>query len=67
MATLAKVRSTVEPKVGGVVKVPQSSGSVLLTIAGQTVLTKTVTTGQITAADDTERALLLAFVPGATL
>lgn len=67
MSTLANVRATVAPKVGGVVKVPQASGSIILTIAGQTVLTKTVTTGQVTATDDTERALLLAFVPGATL
>lgn len=64
---LATVRTTVIPKTGGVVKVPQTSGSVVLTIAGQSVLTKTVTTGQITATDDTERALLLAFIPGATL
>lgn len=67
MSTLARVRDTVTPKVGGVVKVPQASGSIVLSIAGQTVLTKAVTTGQVTAADDTERALLLAFVPGATL
>lgn len=67
MASLAVVRQTVTPKTGGVVKVPQASGTIILTIAGQTVLTKTVTTGQVTAADDTERALLLAFVPGATL
>lgn len=67
MSTLAAVRATVAPKTGGVVKVPQASGSIILSIAGQTVLTKTVTTGQVTATDDTERALLLAFVPGATL
>lgn len=67
MSTLAKVRSTVVPKTGGVVKVAQPSGSIVLTIGGQTVLTKTVTTGQVTASDDTERALLLAFIPGATL
>ena len=67
MSSLAVLRSSVFPKTGGVVKVPQASGSVVLTLAGQAVLTKTVTSGQITAADDTERALLLASIPGATL
>lgn len=65
--SLAVVRATTPPKTGGVVKVTQPSGSIVFSSGGQTVLTKTVTTGQITPADDTERAILLAAIPGATL
>lgn len=65
--SLALIRATTSPKTGGVVKVPQASGTIVLSLAGQSVLTKTVTSGQITAADDTERAILLGAIPGATL
>lgn len=66
--SLDRVRATTTPKLGGVVKVPTSmNGTVVLSMAGQTVLSKTVTAGQITPTDDTERALLLGALPGATL
>lgn len=65
--SLAMVRATIPPVTGGVVKVAQTSGSIVFTSGGVTVLTKTVTAGQITPADNAERAILLAAVPGATL
>jgi hypothetical protein len=65
--SLAVVRATIPPKTGGVVKVSQPSGSIVFTSGGVVVLTKTVTGGQITPADNAERAILLAAVPGATL
>lgn len=65
--SLAAVRATISPVAGGTVKVPQASGTVTFSSGGQTVLTKTITSGQITPTDNTERALLLGFIPGATL
>lgn len=65
--SLERVRATTTPKTGGVVKVPQPSGTVVFTSGGVQVLSKTVTTGQISPTDDTERAILLGAIPGATL
>lgn len=65
--SLAVMRSTTLPIVGGVVKVAQPSGTVTFSSGGVVVLTKTITSGQITPTDNIERAILLASIPGATL
>jgi hypothetical protein len=65
--SLAAVRASTFPVTGGVVKVPQASGTITLSAGGVVVLTKTITAGQITPADNIERALLLGAIPGATL
>lgn len=65
--SLAVVRANTLPVAGGVVKVAQTSGAVTFSSGGQTVLTKTITAGQITPTDNIERAILLATIPGATL